>query len=175
MCLHNDSPSCNVSPGDICRKFEFGPSCIIGATDFILRQPRRFRVAARARCRALRLRRPDFDRLAAAQPEARPWSLQEGVLRWHPGGFEGVCGVFRVVARMRCATLRLRPPQNSAASRMRSTRRAPNHYGFPRVGLKVFGGLFSVAAQMRCTALCLRCPDFDRLAAAQPEARPELL
>ena len=33
-----------------CRKFEFGPSCIIGATDFILRVPQRFRELSRSRC-----------------------------------------------------------------------------------------------------------------------------
>jgi hypothetical protein len=54
------------------RKFEFGPGCIIGATDFMLRAPRRFRVlAAGQACRALRLQRPQFDTLATAMPEAR--------------------------------------------------------------------------------------------------------
>jgi hypothetical protein len=57
---------------DVCcggRNFTFGPGTITGASDFILRQHRRFRVVARQRTRALQLQRTDFDRLASTLPE----------------------------------------------------------------------------------------------------------
>ncbi|BDA44720.1 Uncharacterized protein C24H6.11c [Coccomyxa sp. Obi] len=49
--------------------FTFGPGTVTGAMDFIQRQPRRFRVVARQRSRALCLERAQFDHIATALPE----------------------------------------------------------------------------------------------------------
>lgn len=51
------------------RSFTFGPGTVTGAMDFIQRQPRRFRVVARQRSRALCLERTQFDHIATALPE----------------------------------------------------------------------------------------------------------
>ena len=48
----------------------FGPGTLTGATDFILRQPRTFRVTAQeGRVRAVSMHRSEFESLADSDPE----------------------------------------------------------------------------------------------------------
>lgn len=48
----------------------FGPGTLTGATDFILRQPRTFRVTAQeGRVRAVSMHRSEFETLADKDPE----------------------------------------------------------------------------------------------------------
>ena len=48
----------------------FGPGTLTGATDFILRQPRTFRVTAQeGRVRAVSMHRSEFEALADKDPE----------------------------------------------------------------------------------------------------------
>ena len=55
-----------------CRRFMFGPGTLTGATDFVLRQQRTFRVAAyEGKVRALCMHRSDFEALSDKDPEVR--------------------------------------------------------------------------------------------------------
>lgn len=58
----------------------FGPGTLTGATDFILRQPRTFRVTAQeGRVRAVSMHRSEFEALADKDPEVS--SAQASVQR----------------------------------------------------------------------------------------------
>ena len=64
----------------------FGPGTLTGATDFILRQPRTFRVAAQeGRVRAVSMHRSDFEALADKDPEVSVCTgcYDQGMPPWH--------------------------------------------------------------------------------------------
>ena len=56
----------------ICRRiFEYGPGAMLGASDFFMNCPARFRVTAAEPCRLLRLSRDGLQRLTRQRPEVR--------------------------------------------------------------------------------------------------------
>ena len=54
------------------RIFEYGPGAMLGASDFFMNFPARFRVTAAEPCRLLRLSRDGLQRLTRQRPEVRP-------------------------------------------------------------------------------------------------------
>ena len=55
------------------RVFEYGPGALLGASDFFMNGPARFRVVAAEPCRLLCLSRESLQRMMRQKPEARAW------------------------------------------------------------------------------------------------------
>lgn len=55
-----------------CRRvFEYGPSAMLGSSDFFMNCPARFRMVAAEPCRLLRLSREALQRMTRQKPEVR--------------------------------------------------------------------------------------------------------
>lgn len=62
----------------VCRRiFEYGPGAVLGASDFFMSCPARFRVTAAEPCRLLRLSRDGLQRLTRQRPEVRNFVLKD--------------------------------------------------------------------------------------------------
>ncbi len=55
------------------RVFEYGPGALLGASDFFMNGPARFRVVAAEPCRLLCLSRESLQRMMRQEPEERAW------------------------------------------------------------------------------------------------------
>ena len=76
------------------RRFMFGPGTLTGATDFILRQPRTFRVTAQeGRVRAVSMHRSEFETLADKDPEVsgRAYYAALCLAPWRTYCHSGLC------------------------------------------------------------------------------------